>query len=397
MLVAHVIGNCPGCRRENCFGNVDVGRNGVLRGCRHCRYSQHMCLPPVRKKVIYLDQFFFSGAFRGGDDRFVRAANRIAELAEDQLIVAPYSSIHEDETHLWPGYAELLEFIKKASRGAEFEAAYEIERKQIYRAFGNFRQDGAVEQALEREDALASEHVFEWDNYLWIDVGRYHGDPQLLAEAKQQSVERLVDEVFPNWRLSQATFEQDVVAECNAAARALWATYSQYVYRLAHGDFDALLDAPIMSQYMQGCMHLLPDEMSPDEKTQQCVNFLMSEHFRAIPTQWLTAHMWATLKAQVKAGSYQRRDRALSRLSGVYFDIKHISTYAPYVDAFIMDRPMAELVSYPGVNLEARYSTRVFSLTNWDQLFEWLDELQAGMSDEQRQGILEAYPYRRNQ
>lgn len=313
MLVTYVLGNCPGCGRENCFGNVDVGHHGVLRGCRHCRYSQHVYLPPVRKKVIYLDQFFFSGAFRGDDDRFVHAANRIAELAEDQLIVAPYSSIHEDETHLWPAYAELLDFIKKASRGAEFEAAYEVERKQIYRAFGNFRENGAIEQALEREDALDAEHVFEWDGYLWIDVGQYHGDPQLLAEAKQQSVERLFDEVFPTWRQLEASFEQDVTAECNAAAQVLWTSYVRYVHRLAHGDFDALLNAPIMSQYMQGCMHLLPEELSPDEKTQISVDFLMSEHFRAMPTQWLTSHMWATLKAQVKAGSYQRRDRSINR------------------------------------------------------------------------------------
>ncbi len=396
MLVTYVLGDCPGCRRENCFGNVDVGRNGVLRGCRHCRYSRHVYLPPVQKKVIYLDQFFFSSAFRGGDERFVRAANRIAELAEDQLIVAPYSSIHEDETHQWPAYAELLEFIKKASRGAEFEAAYEVERKQIYRAFSNWRNDGAVEQALEREDALDTEHVFEWDGYVWIDVGQYHGDPVLIAEAKQQSVERLIDEVFPNWRQSQATLAQDVVAECNAAARALWASYLRLVQRLAHGDMDAPLDAPIMSQYMQGCMCSMPEEMSPEERVQQCVSFLMSEHFRSVPTQWLTSHMWATLKAQVKAGSYQRRDRTLNRLSGVYFDIKHISTYAPYVDAFIMDKPMAELVSRPEVNLAARYNTRVFSLNNWDELIEWFDELQAGMSDEHREGLLDAYPYRRN-
>lgn len=396
MLVAHVLGNCPGCHRANCFGNVNVGRNGVLRGCRHCRFHRNVYLPPVRKKVIYLDQFFFSGAFRGGDERFVRAANRIAELAEDQLIVAPYSSIHEDETHLWPGYVELLEFIKKASRGAEFEMASEIERKQIYRAFSNWRKDGAVEQALEREDALASEHVFEWDGYIWVDVGRYHGDPILIAEAKQQSVERLVDEVFPNWRGSPATFEQDVVAECNAAGRAMWDAYVRYMVRLGSGDFEALFDSPILSQLLQGCMYLLPDDMSRNEKLEQCATFLMSEHFRAAPTEWLTSHMFATLKAQVKAGSYQRRERSLSRLSGVHFDIKHISTYAPYVDAFIMDRPMAELVSYPGVNLEARYNTRVFSLTNWDEMFEWLDQLQVGMSDEHREGLLAAYPYRRN-
>lgn len=57
---------------------------------------------------------------------------------------------------------------------------------------------------------------------------------------------------------------------------------------------------------------------------------------------------------------------------------------------------MAELVSHPGVNLEARYNTRVFSLTNWDEMSQWFDQLHASASAEHHQGILEAYPYRRN-
>lgn len=348
-------------------------------------------LPPVHKKVIYLDQFFLSGAFRGGDERFVRAAERIAQLAENQLLVAPYSSIHEDETHLWPGFAELYPFIKRASRGAEFELASEVEREQLLRAFKNWRAQGPVEQALEREDALESAQVNSWDSYFWIDVGGYMGDPQLLGELKRQSVEGLVD-AFPAWRQSTNTFEQDVAAEYAAAAKGFMDSYIEFMVRVGTGDYMALFDSPTMSMVVQGCMFMLPEDMEPDEKLRQCARFLVSDYFKAAPSQWLSAHMFATLKSQVRAGAYQNRERALNRLSGVFFDIKHISTYAPYVDAFIMDRPMAELVSHPGVNLEERYNTKVFSLSNWDELFAWLDGLEAGMTAEHRQGLLDAYP-----
>lgn len=107
MLVTRILGDCPGCRGKNCFGNVSVRGNHVLRGCKICKYSTNVWLPEVRKNVIYLDQFFFSGAFRAGEKRFLDAAQRIKHLSSLQLLVAPFSSIHEDETHQWREYGGL--------------------------------------------------------------------------------------------------------------------------------------------------------------------------------------------------------------------------------------------------------------------------------------------------
>jgi len=66
--------------------------------------------------------------------------------------------------------------------------------------------------------------------------------------------------------------------------------------------------------------------------------------------------------------------------------------YAPYCEAFVMDTPMAELVRQPTVALEQRYGVKVFSLRNWDALFTWLDQLEAGITDEQRAALAAVYP-----
>jgi hypothetical protein len=102
--------------------------------------------------------------------------------------------------------------------------------------------------------------------------------------------------------------------------------------------------------------------------------------------------MFASLKAMVKNGAYANRERALQRLSGVFYDVKHIATYAPYVDAFVMDQPMAELVSHATVRLAERYGLRVFSRSNWDDFMEWLDCLETEMADEHRAALATAYP-----
>ena len=87
MLVTCVLGDCPDCKGKNSYGNVSVGGNHVLRGCKHCQYSTTIFLPEIRKKVIYLDQFFFSHAFRGGDVRFATAVKRVKRMTHLQLLV----------------------------------------------------------------------------------------------------------------------------------------------------------------------------------------------------------------------------------------------------------------------------------------------------------------------
>ena len=55
--------------------------------------------------------------------------------------------------------------------------------------------------------------------------------------------------------------------------------------------------------------------------------------------------IYASLKAMVKEGAYTNAERAVKRLSGFYYDVKHIAIYAPYCDAFVVDQPMAELTN----------------------------------------------------
>ena len=70
MLVNFVLGDCPGCGGKQQFGNVSVQGDRILRGCKCCKYHIAIPLPKIRKKILYLDQFFFSNAFKKQDPRF---------------------------------------------------------------------------------------------------------------------------------------------------------------------------------------------------------------------------------------------------------------------------------------------------------------------------------------
>lgn len=395
MLVTCVLGDCPGCKGEDCFGNVSIQRDRVLQGCKRCRYESMVFLPEIHKKVIYLDQFFFSHAFRGVDQRFLTAVERVKHMAHLQLLVAPYSSVHEDETHQWRGYKDmshdqLMEFIKATARGAEFKKDYSVELTQILKAWDAFLKGQSTEYVFEESDAIEGA-LDKWDDYFFIDVGGYMRDIELKRTLKSQAVQELV-KVFGDWQASTQTFEQDVALEIRDAGWNYVNSYLTKVSRIIQGDFNAASDSPIMASVVEHMLHWLPKEQPFADRMRRCMEFFASEHFANVPNLWLEARMFATLKDMVKRDTYANREKAIKKLSGQFEDFKQIALYAPYCDAFVMDKAMAELVRQPSVGLEQRYGIKVFSLNNWDDLFEWLDDLEAGMSDEHKAGVAAAYP-----
>lgn len=396
MLVSHVLGDCPGCGGKNSFGNVSVHGNSVLRGCKSCKYSIDVWLPEHRKKILYLDQFFFSSAFKERDSRFVEAAERISHISSLQLLAVPFSSIHEDETHLWTGYGgknkdDLMEFIKATSRGHEFKAAYSVEQAQITQAFQAFLANKPPLFELEQSDII-NRNIHEWDDYFRIDVSGYIKDIELARDLKQQSVQGLVD-IFSDWRLSTNTFDEDVTLEVHAAVKGYIDSYIEYFLRLGSGDYSALYNSPIMSMVVESLMYCLPNELMWEAKLKRIGEFFKSQHFSKIPYQWLSVRIYATLKEMVKRGAYANKDTAIKNFSGFFQDVTHVSMYAPYCDAFVMDKKMASIVADPHVALESKFGVKVFSLNNWNDFLAWLDFLEAGMTSEHRLGLASAYPY----
>ena len=389
-LVTIVFGDCPGCGAKDKFGNVEIleGKN-IWRGCKACRYVEYYPLPAIKKKVLYLDQFFFSHAFRAQDSRFVEAASRIQKLASLQLLVAPFSSIHEDETHQWEGRNELFEFIKNTARGHKFSYAPQVDQTQIIRAFQSWLKGGPPQYELAETDALPND-IHKWEGYLRIDVGRYVGDIELIRKLKRLTIGNLVGG-FPTWRGLKTTYEEDLEAEFLEGAREYVNAYAKFSSRIGSGDFNALLDSPTNSEVVGRMLSILPKEQGFVERLEICGRFFGSEHFKQTPYTKLSCTIFATLRKHVKEGQFINEERAKKVLTGFIFDVGHISTYAPYCDAFLMDKAMADLVTRPTVNLEANFGTRVFSLNNWDVFIAWLDGIEAEIDDVHRTALMEVF------
>jgi hypothetical protein len=394
-LISYIWGDCPSCGAKNSFGNVAVRQSSVVQGCMHCRHQSELWLPEIQKKVIYLDQFFFSSALRGEDPRFNAAAERIKRMCHLQLLLAPYSSVHEDETHQWRGHdgmtkEQLMDFIKTTSRGAEFKKDYKIEQTQVLKAWRAFLEQKEPEYVLEQRDAIRGE-LDRWDDYFHIDVGGYNRDIELKRAIKNETTDALLN-VLESWRESSQSFDEAVALEIRDAGRQYVSTYLKMIQRYAEGDMQAAFDSPIIAKIVESMMRWLPKEQPFKERIEQCFEFFNSQYFSHIPNEWLSSHIYATIRDTVKHGAFSNREKARSALSGISDDIKHVSFFAPYCDAIVIDKFMANVVCRPTVDLPNRYGVRVFSLNNWEELLDWLNNLEQNMSDEHRAGVERAYP-----
>lgn len=139
-------------------------------------------------------------------------------------------------------------------------------------------------------------------------------------------------------------------------------------------------------------LEVLPDEQDMTSKIALVKRFFASKHFANIPHHWISARMFAVLREQVRNGAYPKPDEAKRRLSGLFQDVNHISFYAPYVDAIIVDQPMSSIVNDGRLDLPSRYAVKTFSLNNWGALLEWLRSLLEQMSVEHKAGLALAYP-----
>lgn len=365
-----------------------------MRGCLSCRHWDRIPLPRLNKKILYLDQFFYSHAFRGENKSFVGAKERIRALAIDQLIVSPYSNLHEDETQLWtPEQREpLMKFIKQTSGGHKFWPEYHVKQVQIAEAFPRFLSQAAPEPIIDRTDAIPSD-VNKWDDYFWIDVGSFKTDPDILRCGKDEAVRSLID-LFPEWAQGPSTFDDDVAAELRGGRDSYFRLYLQYVRRIGEGDHKALIDSPIDSKIVENLMRYANEYLTPDYRMQRIHAFFDSTYFANVPHERISSEFFALLRYKLRQGAYRDAEKAKRRFKGFFYDVRFIATYAPYCDAMVVDALMHSWATDPLIDLPRRYGTRFFSRTNWSDFLDYLDELDMSRTEELKTALQMVHPPR---
>lgn len=328
--------------------------------------------------------------FKAEDKRYLRIAESIKGICAKQALVVPYSNVHEDETHQWKHYEALINFIKATARGHEVAPTYEIIQAQFDQALELWLTAKEPDFSVNKRDAFDRE-IDEWEGYYRIEVGGYYGNVEKLRSAKIASISGLVD-TFDTWRTSTQTVEEQIELELAQAALGYLDAYKSYVQRIAEGDYAVLLDGPINANYVKRLVSCKALGENVDDRVKAALRFLASSHFAAMPAQSISARIYAELREQVRRGAYTNKEKANARLSGFFFDVDHISVYAPYFDGMVVDRSMHELLRSGTVDLSKRWGTKLFSAVNIEEFEGWLNEIEQGISDAQFEALASAYP-----
>jgi len=384
---------CPKCGSSDNYGNVNVGKNILNRGCNSCGEWTRIPLPDFRKHVIYLDQFFLSHAFRRQEQKFVDAAKRIKDMASRQLIVCPYSSVHTDETHLWRNDQQenLYKFIKQTARGYKFSQAYEIKLTQMTKGFESFIAGGDISQSIDQIDAFR-ENVHRWDDYFWIDLRPILGDLDAMRQGKADAIAALVG-LFPEWSQFNSSFEEDVKSEALGYGESLFNLYLEMAFKVAPtGDFWDYLNAPIDSMYVESLLRFDSANVNIDNRLKRVCLFVTSEYFVSIPYIAVSCGLFAVLRKFVKNGAFTNQEKAKKKLSGLFYDSECISVFGPYCDAVFIDRTMRQWCYDPEARLLDKYNTRAFSAEVWGEFHQYLDQIERDAPDDIDKYLSMVYP-----
>jgi hypothetical protein len=95
-----------------------------------------MELPPIKKQILYIDQFALSKMVKNRDDQFWGGLyDRLVRLTANDIITCPSSPIHIEESQFAHGLRDALKAMYRQIAGDdEFRQPEDIEKRQLARS-----------------------------------------------------------------------------------------------------------------------------------------------------------------------------------------------------------------------------------------------------------------------
>lgn len=372
-----------------CCANVRAKKSGISNNCFKftcgiCKTTYSIPLQKIKKKIIYLDQNFYSNAYKGKLVQFTKRANRLGDLAHKQQLICPFSDLHDKETYFFKENKKLWEFIKKVSRGKRFDMQNKIKERQLINAYISFLRNESSKSEIILSNAILPD-IHEWDEWPMSGVAWRLTDfigPIPLIYSRIKFSESFF-KALPQWRASNSSLKEDYQLEIKESARFLLTTF---INLTVSGDIEKILESETY-RTMQILLEL--DENTEDigKKLENLNSFFTSEHFEKIPHINISAGLWAILKREIKKKRFLTSDDQMNnekQIRGIQNDIEHLSVFVPYCDAVFTEKTMARWLEEWKNHPLGGYTFKVFSAKTWADFDTYLDEIENNITPEVR-------------
>lgn len=396
---------CPGCGEPE-FGRLMVLETGYMKRCRKCRHTETYPLPPLKKKLIYLDQMAVSNMMlalnpdtdearkRRVDPFWKDLFKKLDILCKLQVIVCPASWVHEDESLAHEHFSALRRMYEHLSYGVRFQDFFEIEGSQIALHARSWLAGHSDEvPQLPRSAVLTGEPD------AWVSVLHVTAHSKVTEEAVRalrewrDGAHAGIKSVFENWKSEdRKSFRELFKRECAQGGEAIVTAFESSVGRmgavalgLAPFSLEAALPSPPAQVFLTIRDDFKRSGLSDQQATEKVREYLASGTMCAVPSVKTSCMIWAAIARRAAGGMKRPPSR------GVFNDIALISGVLPFADAVFLDHEMQVYLDEQPLRTDLGTRGRVFSNSNRVEFMTMLDALEASVTPEHRELVATVY------
>lgn len=395
---------CPSCGREATYGVLMIGGIQYTRRCRECWHTDQYPLPPLEKKVIYLDQMVIShmtkalhptaAAGRDIDPFWRELFEKLDVVCKMQVAICPDSATHREESAVWTHPEALRQMYEHLSNGVSFHDTPTVREAQLMEFFENWVAGRPTEPMRVERATLIRGSIDSWQERFRVTVGGLEPEdwPERLRESRQRASEALA-QLSARWRdVRPFSFDDVYRQELRAIGQTMIQIHIQSVRDAAEVmagrrpfDPEVLMPSNATGTIL-GIHHRLRERgVADDELWQKTAEFFNSPDIDQVPYLQISCMLFAAFARKQASG--QRRPAG----GGTLNDVTTVATVMPACDAIYVDNEVAALLAEEPLRTQLDFGTRVFSQRTRHEFAAYLDELREAASAEHVVAIREVY------
>jgi hypothetical protein len=329
---------------------------------------------------------------------------KIDTLLHYQLIICPYSSIHEDESILankthTQAYKALESMYQHLGHWKHFTHTEEIERMQYYNAFKRYLRDkiDLPDWSIERH----MDEFHEWSETIFISVksGFLEWMMDELDSEKDQ-IHSAIGDVYDNvWIKEKRTYDELFDLEMRAHGRSIYMWYAKSLDDLDKAQkwlvsVESVMWSILWKEWW--IFHLFTDLLTRAwitgaiDQIGEIVKFLYKSDLSIAPFINIQSALWAGI-AEL---AYKNQLSKKQVNAGMSKDVTAVAHYLPYCDAMLVDWVVQRVMEYKPVKEKiGHYKSEIFSWksNSLNAFSEYLDSIYLNMTPVHKEVAERAY------
>ena len=386
---------CPKCGQDT-FGVLTIDGTRYSRRCRNCLHLvDRLPLPPLHKKIIYLDQYVVSNLMKLENPDLQRndslktnpfweeLRTLLMELRQAQLIVCPDSASHVSESRISPFNAELKKMYELLSSGLTFNSFESIQSRQIGELARAWSEGREAHFEFNPREVL-SEDPNQWSKRYYIT---FQDNPFVVPDeikASRAFMHSTIARLFRDqWSKEKQSFQYWYDAEregyqgnlARAAARAIEQRQKMMLTLRPNvepslEELGSMLASPA-EVLLTNIFEIMRFPRGGGQRTQDEIallqrGFAEANRISEAPFVKLQSLMYASIAMRAAAGQKEPPNE------GMTTDVETVAHLLPYCDAMLMDNDCRALLLNVPKELRPHEVAKVYSLNNREEFLGYL-------------------------